>query len=548
MELWTFKFLDGSDKNSNEPSKKINDIMLTVFLCNEEFSGDDNAYSEFEKENPPTLPEKQYTFTLWSQLFRYLHCSYVQSAQLKAEEEYDDEYIRNNGKVSAKTKAKLTVEIPDNIFLNRLLTDAITQKQLLSYDPYKHLDSLTPPYKFTGHKNPRMCKKTKEILKSVITKPNQKESIFNRPNMTYVEPFMGAASLFFSLPIQDGWTYILSDLDKHKVNLLRVIRDSPYEMMDILLNRDYFIEKYAMLKEENDGEIIKHKNPKKDLLNERIRRMNNEYLLTHDDIQNYDNNSRAKSAADFFLLRHHSQIAPSNAELFYRRVAEIPLLGLKLRTAKADIVFSDALSIMKSYNSPNTIQLLDPPYVGSEIMCSSKAIDYWAELFMTIYEKDNRDYFEDENKMIDSKPESKKKSEVKPTKIKKRKKRAELEEETRLFHREMATIMVNMKRVGCEFIYFCRSTARRKEDGDSKRTKRSVEIQKKLDKLFNDRGFHIDWLVLDKKATECFITSFEHRDEHGFGSEPYIDGISTYLPKDEVELKEAMNIQKNNNY
>jgi uncharacterized protein (DUF1697 family) len=76
-------------------------------------------------------------------------------------------------------------------------------------------------------------------------------------------------------------------------------------------------------------------------------------------------------------------------------------------------------------------------------------------------------------------------------------------------------------------------------DDESARAVKDKNVQDRIDGYFKNFGYHVDYLVLDSKATECFITSFEFRDEIT-RSEPYIESIATYVPKNESELKDAM--------
>lgn len=48
---------------------------------------------------------------------------------------------------------------------------------------------------------------------------------------------------------------------------------------------------------------------------------------------------------------------------------------------------------MKAYNCENTIQLIDPPYIGTEKSCWSDEIVNW---YREIYENDEKDLLENE--------------------------------------------------------------------------------------------------------------------------------------------------------
>jgi site-specific DNA-adenine methylase len=527
---WDLRFLGKNTINPKKnPSLIVNDILLTALCCREHLSADNSEYDKYCQTNAKNQPEKLYTLTLWGNLFEFVYLQYFDKAETPAKKKAKKEKIKTGG----KRKVNYQVNLSASDFLRRLLTDAITNNAFKKYNPLNEIDYLPPPYKFTGYKNRKMCNKTNFIL----------ENILKKPNMTYVEPFVGAASLFFSLPLQDGWTYILSDLEKHKVNLLRVIRDYPYKLMEILLNRNYSPEKYAGGENENEH---------KKFLNDRLNRFTREFYLTREDYQKADNNWRIKSAADFFIIKHHSKIDITKADMFYGYVALIPLLSLKLRKAKAKIFYENALTIMKLYNKPNTIQLLDPPYISTEKSCWTSEIDYSRYLVESIYEKDDDDYFEDEKYAVkddddysedekhnekddDDHSEDEKHNEKDDEK--KKKEKPSLED----FHEEMATNMTNMKKKGCDFIYFCRSTCQRNIKDITKRTQKDKKLQEIIDDYFHheDIGYHIDWIVLDKNATECFITTFDHADSIS-SSKPYIESISTYLPKNDTELEVAM--------
>lgn len=55
--------------------------------------------------------------------------------------------------------------------------------------------------------------------------------IFNREEYTYIEPFMGAASLFFHVKPRNA---ILSDLNEHLIHVFRTIRDKPLTLSKYL--------------------------------------------------------------------------------------------------------------------------------------------------------------------------------------------------------------------------------------------------------------------------------------------------------------------------
>lgn len=151
---------------------------------------------------------------------------------------------------------------------------------------------------------------------------------------TYVEPFMGAASVLFAKAPSP--TEALSDIDQNKVRVLRFIRDHFSVDRLNLLERDWTPSRSRFM-------ILKDAKPK-----ENIDWMYRELYLRWNS----------------FGCRGDSW-ALNNAAAGWERYLTVRMPAYKERLRGVEILHQDWKRTLLTYDAPDTFFYLDPPYLGT---------------------------------------------------------------------------------------------------------------------------------------------------------------------------------------
>lgn len=183
--------------------------------------------------------------------------------------------------------------------------------------------------------------KTTSILKYPGGKWRISEWIISHlpPHKVYLEPFFGSGGVFFNK--EPSYLETINDINGDIVNLFRVCRERPEELARALEFTPWAREEYINCYEITGDEV------------ERARRM---------------------------LVRHHQSFGTTNSNLNTWRNSqtynsprcpaqwsELPETVLKIcgRLKMAQIENKSAFELIESYNAPDTLIYLDPPYLQS---------------------------------------------------------------------------------------------------------------------------------------------------------------------------------------
>lgn len=168
----------------------------------------------------------------------------------------------------------------------------------------------------------RMGGKTK--LKKHIVKMFPKEY----ESMTYVEPFIGGGSIFFEK--NPSTIEVVNDLDKHVSVIYKGLK------------------KYGKSIGEIDTSISKD---------------------TYNNLQNTHYKSIKKQAIRNILISRNSFMGSTRVNNYFNThrdmIRLIDYSPYEERLKDTVILNTDALKVIKKYDSPNTLFYLDPPYEGS---------------------------------------------------------------------------------------------------------------------------------------------------------------------------------------
>lgn len=155
----------------------------------------------------------------------------------------------------------------------------------------------------------------------------------------YLEPFFGSGGVFFNK--EPSYLETINDLNGDIVNLFKVCRERPAELANAIDFTPWAREEYT-----------------------------NCYEIAGDEVE------RARRT----LVRHHQSFGTTNCNLNTwrnsqtynsprcpKQWSELPETVLKIcgRLKDAQIENTDALTLIKRYNSPETLIYLDPPYLQS---------------------------------------------------------------------------------------------------------------------------------------------------------------------------------------
>ena len=160
--------------------------------------------------------------------------------------------------------------------------------------------------------------------------------------MVYLEPFAGSAAVFFLK--NPGAVETINDLNSDIVNLFQVLREKPEELKRVLQLTPYSREEYEKAKEPC-GEPI-----------EKARR----YMVR---------TTQAIGAKPDSGWRNHKQAKIGGTACKWAGITEtIDAASKRLRGNTRNLVqieHSDALTLIRRYNSHEVLMYLDPPYVRS---------------------------------------------------------------------------------------------------------------------------------------------------------------------------------------
>ena len=184
---------------------------------------------------------------------------------------------------------------------------------------------------YMGQKNPKM----QDFLNAVFADIEEKYA----PS-SYIEPFAGSGNVLLHKPRRGAET--LNELDADTVNLLRVLRDFPFELKRELLkldvNQETFNKAKAELKEAFSLKSTKYR---------RIQRAAMTFYVKYASIYGKGESFNNKTT-----------------EIFHKKLDILHLLSKRLQNV--NIRKSDALYFCKTQNFNNALLYFDPPYVGSE--------------------------------------------------------------------------------------------------------------------------------------------------------------------------------------
>jgi DNA adenine methylase len=168
---------------------------------------------------------------------------------------------------------------------------------------------------------------------------------------TYVEPFVGGGSVFFTKPPSDN--EVINDLDSDLITGYKLLKKINNGGMDRALQ----------IAERVDS--IKNKTEKLKLLN-RIQTLNNKndnglklYQITSNACNTFSSIGKGKLYKGISLIRKMSKINE-----------------YKDRLKKTKIHSSDYKNIINKFDTNNTFFFLDPPYEKSDALYKNDTIDY----------------------------------------------------------------------------------------------------------------------------------------------------------------------------
>lgn len=161
-------------------------------------------------------------------------------------------------------------------------------------------------------------------------------------NMVYVEPFAGSAAVFFNK--RPGIIETVNDLNGDVVNLFRVLRDFPEQLINRIKLTPYSREEFKLSYEPTDDPV------------EKARRF---MVRTTQSIG-------GKTDAGW---RNHRQPRIGGTACKWNGLAEtLDIAAGRLKgntTNLVQIENTDALTLIRKHNYPEVLMYLDPPYVKS---------------------------------------------------------------------------------------------------------------------------------------------------------------------------------------
>lgn len=189
-------------------------------------------------------------------------------------------------------------------------------------------------------------------MKSVLKYPGSKWRIADwivsnmPPHDIYVDPFFGSGAVFFSKP--ESRLEVLNDIDGNVVNFFKVCRDHPDDLARLLALTPYAREEYDFVKEPAAREPLN---------------------LTGDSIEDARRFAvRCWQGTGTCLgqrtgWKHDVASKVSNSAHHWCRLPE-RVAPVAERLRRAQIENRDAITIIKQYNTSDTLIYADPPYLG----------------------------------------------------------------------------------------------------------------------------------------------------------------------------------------
>ncbi len=189
-------------------------------------------------------------------------------------------------------------------------------------------------------------------MKSVLKYPGSKWRIADwivsnmPPHDIYVEPFFGSGAVFFSKP--ESRLEVLNDIDGNVVNFFKVCRDYPDDLARLIALTPYAREEYDFVKEAAAREPLN---------------------LTGDSLEDARRFAvRCWQGTGTCLgqrtgWKHDVASKVSNSAHHWCRLPE-RIAPVAERLRRAQIENSDAITIIKKYNTSDTLIYADPPYLG----------------------------------------------------------------------------------------------------------------------------------------------------------------------------------------
>lgn len=161
-------------------------------------------------------------------------------------------------------------------------------------------------------------------------------------NMVYLEPFAGSAAVFFNK--KPGMVETINDLNGDVVNLFRVLRDNPEQLIEKLQLTPYSREEYKLSIEPCEDPV------------EKARRF----------IVRTTQSIGAKTDSGW---RNHKQAKIGGTACKWNGITETLWTAVnRLKGSTTNLVqieSMDALALIDKYNYPDVLMYLDPPYVKS---------------------------------------------------------------------------------------------------------------------------------------------------------------------------------------
>lgn len=168
------------------------------------------------------------------------------------------------------------------------------------------------------------------------------------PHECYVEPFMGACSVFLQKLPSDY--EVLNDLDGDVVALFRVLRERPAELQRAIALTPFSREEYHACREPATDDL------------ERARRL---YVRCWQ--------GRGSSTSDGgWRFQKGWNGWKMNSPVYFKDIGH--LADIALRLAHVQIESTDALAVIRRFDAPGTCFYLDPPYVFGTRVASARRL------------------------------------------------------------------------------------------------------------------------------------------------------------------------------
>lgn len=183
-------------------------------------------------------------------------------------------------------------------------------------------------------------------------------------HQTYVEPFCGAASVFFrKMP---AMFEILNDIDGDIVNFFNVLRQHPYRLIESILATPYSRNEFNRAFEKTNDPI------------EKARRY---YIISW---QGFHGGAKSQKKYTGWRYQHSNNRGKSVVD-DWNTVEHLPLIVERLKNAF--IENDDALNVIERYDKPHTLFYIDPPYLAETRSKRWAKVGYRHEIDESYHEK-----------------------------------------------------------------------------------------------------------------------------------------------------------------